>query len=64
MFNKNRRIEARDMTVAELRAILEDLPDNCEVNFMGDNYGYIHIESDLSIISFDDASLEDEYEEE
>lgn len=64
MFDKNRRIEARDMTVAELRAILEDLPDNCEVNFMGDNYGYIHIESDLSIISFDDASLEDEYEEE
>ena len=34
---------------------------NAKVLFNGDNYGYVHIEKDDSIISFDDSSLDYDY---
>ena len=39
----------------------DKLPENAKVLFNGDNYGYVHIEKDDSIISFDDSSLDDDY---
>lgn len=62
MYDLSKRIECKDLEVSELKKVLANVPDNCKVVFMGDNYGYIHIEEDLSVINFDDASLDEEYE--
>lgn len=62
MFDINKRVECRDLTVGQLKEILESLPDDAQVNILGDNYGYIHVEEDRSVISFDDNSLDDLYE--
>lgn len=43
--------------------ILKELPKDAKVFFNGDNYGYIHIEEDNSVVSFDDSSLDDLYDE-
>lgn len=50
------------MLVWKAVEILCKMPLNARVLFNGDEYGYIHIEEDESVISFDDSSLGDEYE--
>lgn len=54
MYDINKRKELKDAKVKEL-------PEDADVFFNGDNYGYIHIEKDLSAVSFDDSSLDDDY---
>lgn len=63
MYDINKRREMKDATVKDVKEILEGLPDDAKVYFNGDNYGYIHIEDDNSVISFDDSSLDDMYDE-
>lgn len=63
MFDITKRIEAKNMIAKDLKEFVNSLPDECEINFNGDNYGYIHVEEDLSAVSFDDNSLDDEYEQ-
>lgn len=53
----------KDATVGEVMDILKELPKDAKVFFNGDNYGYIHIEEDNSVVSFDDSSLDDLYDE-
>lgn len=62
MYDLSKRKECKDIKVREVVEILSTLPEDASVLFNGDNYGYLHIEEDLSIISFDDASLDEEYE--
>ena len=61
MYDINKRKELKNAKVKDILEILKELPENAEVCFNGDNYGYIHIEKDLSVISFDDNSLYDDY---
>ena len=61
MYDFSKRRECRGMLVWEVIEILCKMPLNARVLFNGDEYGYIHIE-DESAISFDDSSLDDEYE--
>ena len=61
MFDINKRVECKDLTVGQLKKILETVSDDAKVFVLGDNYAYIHFEEDGSVISFDDNSLDDEY---
>ena len=61
MYDINKRKELKNAKVKDILEILKELPENAEVCFNGDDYGYIHIEKDLSVISFDDSSLYDDY---
>lgn len=61
MYDINKRKELKNATVGDILKILQELPEDAMVYFNGDEYGYIHIEKDLSIVSFDDSSLEDDY---
>lgn len=62
MYDFSKRRECRGMLVWEVIEILCRMPLNARVLFNGDEYGYIHIEEDESAISFDDSSLDEEYE--
>lgn len=62
MYDLSKRQEMRNVEVWEVIELLQKLPNNSKVLFNGDNYGYIHIEADESVISFDDASLDEDYE--
>ena len=61
MYDINKRKELKNAKVKDILEILKELPEDADVYFNGDNYGYIHIEKDSSIISFDDSSLDDDY---
>lgn len=62
MYDISKRRECKNMKVWEALEILCKMPLNALVLFNGDEYGYLHIEEDESAISFDDSSLDDEYE--
>lgn len=61
MYDINKRKELKNAKVKDILEILKELPEDAEVFFNGDNYGYIHIEKDSSVVSFDDSDLYDEY---
>lgn len=67
MFNKgfdiNKRKELGFVDVGELIEILNKLPRDSKVLFNGSLYGYIHMWSDESTISFDSEDLDEDYEE-
>lgn len=62
MYDISKRRECKNMKVWEAIEILCKMPLNAKVLFNGDEYGYLHIEEDESANSFDDSSLDDEYE--
>lgn len=62
MYDISKRRECKYIQVWEVIEILCKMPLNALVLFNGDECGYIHIEEDESVISFDDSSLDDEYE--
>lgn len=61
MYDINKRKELKNAKVKDILEILKELPEDADVFFNGDNYGYIHIEKDSSVVSFDDSDLYDEY---
>ena len=61
MYDINKIKELKNAKVKDILEILKELPEDADVFFNGDNYGYIHIEKDSSVISFDDSDLYDEY---
>lgn len=62
MYDLSKRQEMRNVEVWEVIELLQKLPKNSKVLFNGDNYGYVHIEADESVISFDNSSLDEDYE--
>lgn len=52
-----------ELTVGQLVDILQGLPQNAEIVICGDNYCYIHVESDGSVVNLDNNSLEDCYDD-
>ena len=51
-----------ELTVGQLVDILQGLPQDAEIVICGDNYCYIHVESDGSVVNLDNNSLEDCYD--
>ena len=62
MYDINERIELRNCTVGDIIDWLQKFSRDTKVYVNGDYYGFIHVEKDKTAISFDDASLEEEYE--
>lgn len=60
MYDINRR--AQFETVADLKRLLAEVPDETKVYITGAN-GWFHIEEDESVICLDCEDLEDCYEE-
>lgn len=61
MYDISKRKELKNATVDDILKILQELPKDSKVFFNGDEHGYIHMEKDLSVVSFDDCDLEDDY---
>ena len=61
VYDLNKRQEMRNVEVKEVIELLRKLPENAKVLFNGEDHGYVHIEKDNIIISFDDSSLDDDY---
>lgn len=58
MFDKSKRKKFDEATVGDLIKFLENLPKKTRVLFQGDSEWYIHMEEDMSAISFDDNDLD------
>lgn len=52
-----------ELTVGQLVDILQGLPQDAEIVICGDEYCYIHVESDDSVVNLDNNSLEDCYDD-
>ena len=52
-----------ELTVGQLVDILQGLPQDAEIVICGDDYCYIHVESDGSVVNLDNNSLEDCYDD-
>lgn len=52
-----------ELTVGRLVDILQGLPQDAQIVICGDEYCYIHIESDGSVVNLDNNSLEDCYDD-
>ena len=63
MFDKSKRREFVQASVAEVIAELSKLPGDCKVHFNGSDWGFLHVNTEGSICSFDDSALEESYEE-
>ena len=61
MYDISKRKELKNATVDDILKILQELPKDSKVFFNGDEHGYIHMEKDLSVVSFDNSSLDDDY---
>lgn len=64
MFDINKRKEFFQPTVAEVIEALSELPKDTKVYFNGCHQGYLHVEKNRNVCSFDDSALEEDYEEE
>lgn len=52
-----------ELTVGQLVDILQGLPQDTSIVICGDDYCYIHVESDGSVVNLDNNSLEDCYDD-
>lgn len=52
-----------ELTVGQLVDILQGLPQDAQIVICGDDYCYIHVESDGSVVNLDNNSLEDCYDD-
>lgn len=64
MFDKRKRREFCQASVTEIIIALSQLPANCEVCFNGSEWGFLHVNAEGTICSFDDDALEEDYPEE
>ena len=62
MYDINQQEFLEHITVRELIGKLSKLPQNASFVLCGDTCGYIHVETDGSVVNLDNSSLEDEYE--
>ena len=52
-----------ELTVGQLVDVLQGLPQDAQIVICGDEYCYIHVESDGSVVNLDNNSLEDCYDD-
>ena len=64
MFNKDKMVSFEsESKVQDVVDALSKLPPNMSISFCGQPYGYLHVDSDENVASFDTDSLEDAYDE-
>lgn len=52
-----------EITVGQLIELLRALPQDAQLVICGDEYCYIHVESDGSVVNLDNEPLEESYDE-
>lgn len=62
MYDKNQKQSYSEITVGQLVEILKALPEDAQIFICGDDYYFIHVESDGSVVNLDNEPLEDCYE--
>ena len=63
MYNSKQFQSYSELTVGQLVDILQGLPQDAQIVICGDDYCYIHVESDGSVVNLDNNSLEDCYDD-
>lgn len=62
MYDKSKRKEFSGSTVAEIIEALQELPADMQMCFCGTSVGYLHVDPEENICSFDyDESISDGY---
>ena len=62
MYDKNQKQSYSEITVGQLVEILKVLPEDAQIFICGDDYCFIHVASDGSVVNLDNEPLEDCYE--
>ena len=62
MYDKNQKQSYSDIRVGQLVEILKALPEDAQIFICGDDYCFIHVESDGSVVNLDNEPLDDCYE--
>lgn len=63
MYDKNRMKKfTTGLTVKDLIEALKEYPEDAVVDICGDNYCYIHVEENDSVVNIDNEDLEECYE--
>ena len=63
MYDKNQKRDLSIITVEILIKMLKPLPQDAKILICGDDYCYIHVESDGTIVNIDNEPLDDCYDE-
>ena len=63
MYDKNQKRDLSIITVETLIKMLKPLPQDAKILICGDDYCYIHAESDGTIVNIDNEPLDDCYDE-
>lgn len=63
MYDKNQRQSYSEITVGQLIEQLKSLPQDAQIFICGDDYCYIHVESDGSVVNLDNEALEECYDD-
>lgn len=63
MFDSRQMKMLYKTSVKELIAILSELPQNASVTICGDDYCFVHVETDGTVINIDNEYLEEAYAE-
>ena len=53
MYDKNQKQSYSEITVGQLVEILKALPEDAQIFICGDDYCFIHVESDGSVVNLD-----------
>ena len=62
MYDLGLKRSFQNAKVRDLIKVLQTLPPDAEILCDGDEWFWLHVESDLSVVDIDSAALEDEYE--
>lgn len=62
MYDKNQKQSYSEITVGQLVEILKTLPEDAQILICGDDYCFIHVEYDGSVVNLDNEPLDDCYE--
>lgn len=63
MYDKKQRQSYSEITVGQLINQLKALPQDAQILICGDDYCFIHVESDSSVVNLDNEALEECYDE-
>lgn len=64
MLDKSKRKEFFEPTVSEVITALEELPQDMQMCFCGTSVGYLHVDPEENVCSFDYSDLSEDYEDE
>ena len=62
MYDPNLKRAFKGAKVRELIAVLRAMPQDAQILCDGDEWFWLHVEKDRSVVNIDSTELEDEYE--